>query len=1351
MKKLAVALMSLLLLAGFVSAVWAQDTESPISADHLMRMGSGQFNKLAPGQYRAAVIDTVWYGFVTGGTPGTVGYYYPPGGFNALAKWDFDRKPDGTQATAGSVESWQGWTGLHTPYLSGGTRPPAQRPEFFLNYGNHPYSTNNYSFAAPYWHQQDMVAVPVRTGWTANQNLEGAGSLWCGMDKDVAAQVLHDYRTTPACSINFPGYGDLWDQYITHDVAISAGGTTMSFLYATDMDYRIDPTTLDTTTPLQNGSLYDALSVWVGTPTVALPYGSAIPTDSDIDDLLKNDATRNNLSATISGCTALDCLGWTGRSDSTGTLYTTTGFGGGLLGIGSQARVVFRVRTNTSGSDQRGTVRYSGAVDQPGGSKFGAAVVDKIYFSNAAGQGDGLGNGAGNAYTFNTAGNLQGWKPSGKVLPIYSKIINVGNNDPNVGGLFYDVGSPEAKYADACGVPGSITTQCNLLNNVLAQFDQNGTSPGTNPRDKYSQNWPYVNGEQQQATYSPPITLTGTPGFGRAGCSVQADIYAYLPITDAAFFWLWLRYQPGFNGTTPCGGTNPAGTTYAWSAWQRDPVIYYTDQPNCFVNNFEQSQLMPTTTVTYLQILVGTPVLCYAFGGGTGTCHANFSPLWDNIRVGMWNAPDAPAIVLFDWQFWQDAYPVDNSISPYLNMQKRRNAVGAIRANDPASADFYIKNIPVSSALIDAKTAVVTACVTNQVRPYTDNGRGVNQGDSVLVQSSFGARTARMDCVFRVLPGPLTNMADPFFTSYIANNGAYGTAGGHGGSWKWYVWNSVQMDTAEYDSWDSTANNALQGPGASPQYWATTIHENDVALRGVAAHNLPLVDPTAGPNAGAWLAENSGVPSTEHENIFPSYVFTPGTIIEYFYRSAYYDNLMGPNLAPDTNFVYSTGARYFMYRILPNAWADPTQGYGTPAWSGYGWMGGNGTGTITGAHNEVIHQNGRPCVLFVDHSFGLSQCYFSYHNTFDTLGIAPFVDDYTSQAPSSGETGIGNYEARLANATYTFVGSSGPSVKNLTGYGQIYYNSGVLGTSSLADGQNDGDANADVQLLKAWLETSGGRKGLWLNGTQIALSLNVQRPTGSPSRLFASDVLGIIDGAVDNGNALFNYRTISGDVNDCPTILAGNAPWNPAQQTAVTGNLCLYNYDVIPPRTDLATSFSSQVYAIGSLSAGVINDVAANPTGTSKTLIDALDFPRVRNVSCHDSYGRIYQMRTVYDGLFSDIGGRFCPDPVSPTAVQPGSGRFPNALFQNSPNPFRPVRATNIRYSVGRSSNVSLNVLDVSGRVVRSLVDGKKDAGEYSIAFDGKDANGASLASGVYFYRLKIGDFESNKKMLMLK
>ncbi|HVP39805.1 MAG TPA: FlgD immunoglobulin-like domain containing protein [Candidatus Saccharimonadales bacterium] len=1373
MNKLALALISLLALASFVGVAWADGGLVP--QDHALMSGwlNGHSSRLAPTQYRpAALQDTVWYGFVPGGTPVTTDYYYPPAGKTVPALWDFDRAPDGSHPVAGSLASWQGWTGHHNPYLSGLTRAPATAPEVWLNYGNHPYTTANYSYAAPYWHQQDMTAVPQPPGFGANMNIEGTGALWCGMLPAVAIDVLHDYRTTPYCAIDFPGYGDLWDQYVVKDISIGTGGTTLTFKYATDMDVRMDAG--GSATPMQNGSLFDALSVWVGTPTVALPLGAAIPTNSDIDDLLLNDASRNNLSPSITlspgitSCPALDCNGFGGKSDSSGTSFTTVLFGQGLLNVGPNARVLFRVRTNRTNSDQwLGQVSYDGiaAHVQPGGSNIGAAEVDEVYFSNANGYNESpKGFGLTNAYKFNTAGDLEGWSPCGKVLPIYSQIIDVGNNDPNVGGLGYDTGSPEIKYADPCGVPGAGSSFCNLKNNVLAQFDMNGTSPGTNPRDKYSQNWPIVNGDMQQSAYSPPVHILGTPGFGRAGCDVEWDTYLYLPADDAVFFWIWVRYKPGlsYDLVTTCPG---------WSAWQRDPVIYYQPQPTCGVNEDEQSQLMPTTTITDMELLVGTPTFCWSYGpGGPGTCHANFSPLWDNLRIGMWNAPDAPAIILFDWQYWQDAYPVDVAIpyAHYLSMQKRSDTPGSNRQNNPLSSpDFYVKNIPANNTAIDSKTALITACVTNNTRPYTRSDGGVNQSDSVAVQSSFDpGRPSRMDCVFRVLPGPLTNATGPWFQAYINNIGQYGTTGvagqttHPGGVWRWWVWNSVQLDTSEYDSWDSTANNRVQGPGATPQYYATTIHEDDPHYAGLGMnHCLPLVDPTPGTLTGQWLAECSGVYSQEHTNIFPNYVFTPGTVITYFYRSAYLDNLNGPGLLPDTTQLYSLGSHYFIWRVLPDAWKDPT--YGLPPWHGKGWLGGDGTGQLVDdanpglgylAKNEITHNVGRPCVLFVDHSFGLSQCYFQYHGAFDTVGISPFVDDYTSQAPSSGETGIGNYVCPLAGPGYTFAGSSGPSITQLSGYGEIYYNGGTLDSPSLSDGQNDGDANADVQLLDAWLKLSGGKRGLWLNGTSMALNLSVLRPIGSPSRTFSSGTLGVLDGGVDGGSSADNYRTLSGNSIDCPEIIGATSPWLATTKMGVVGNLCAFNYDVIPPRTDILGPNSSQLYSVGNMSAGVINSVAATGGGTSKTLIDALDFRRLRNELCFSSYGRILQMKTVYNGWFKDgSGNRFCPDPVSPVAVgEPQSGVV-NALFQNTPNPFRPTRATTIRYSVARTSPVTLKIMDVAGRVVRTLVDGSKLAGVYTATFDGRDTRGMALASGVYFYRLKIGDFESNKKMLMLK
>jgi len=88
-------------------------------------------------------------------------------------------------------------------------------------------------------------------------------------------------------------------------------------------------------------------------------------------------------------------------------------------------------------------------------------------------------------------------------------------------------------------------------------------------------------------------------------------------------------------------------------------------------------------------------------------------------------------------------------------------------------------------------------------------------------------------------------------------------------------------------------------------------------------------------------------------------------------------------------------------------------------------------------------------------------------------------------------------------------------------------------------------------------------------------------------------------------------------------------------------------------------------------------------------------------------------------------------------------------LEQNYPNPFNPE--TTIGYKVQTSSNVSLKVYDVLGREVATLVNNYHSAGTYKVAFNVETRHGASLQSGVYFYRLHAGNFNETKKMLLVK
>ena len=67
------------------------------------------------------------------------------------------------------------------------------------------------------------------------------------------------------------------------------------------------------------------------------------------------------------------------------------------------------------------------------------------------------------------------------------------------------------------------------------------------------------------------------------------------------------------------------------------------------------------------------------------------------------------------------------------------------------------------------------------------------------------------------------------------------------------------------------------------------------------------------------------------------------------------------------------------------------------------------------------------------------------------------------------------------------------------------------------------------------------------------------------------------------------------------------------------------------------------------------------------------------------------------------------------------------------------------------SGRVLLTVYTSLGQEVRTLVDDVQEVGEYTVRWDGRDAVGRQVASGVYFYRMRAGDFSETKRMLLLK
>ena len=90
------------------------------------------------------------------------------------------------------------------------------------------------------------------------------------------------------------------------------------------------------------------------------------------------------------------------------------------------------------------------------------------------------------------------------------------------------------------------------------------------------------------------------------------------------------------------------------------------------------------------------------------------------------------------------------------------------------------------------------------------------------------------------------------------------------------------------------------------------------------------------------------------------------------------------------------------------------------------------------------------------------------------------------------------------------------------------------------------------------------------------------------------------------------------------------------------------------------------------------------------------------------------------------------------------------ALHQNFPNPFNPD--TTIKYDLAESADVTLQIYNVLGQVVRTLVASEaQNAGRYQIRWSGMDDRGVSVSSGIYFYRISAGEFQNVRKLMLLK
>lgn len=154
--------------------------------------------------------------------------------------------------------------------------------------------------------------------------------------------------------------------------------------------------------------------------------------------------------------------------------------------------------------------------------------------------------------------------------------------------------------------------------------------------------------------------------------------------------------------------------------------------------------------------------------------------------------------------------------------------------------------------------------------------------------------------------------------------------------------------------------------------------------------------------------------------------------------------------------------------------------------------------------------------------------------------------------------------------------------------------------------------------------------------------------------------------------------------------------------------------------------------------------LCAPPAGALGGNLDSDDGATLRTRFATSLAGRV----TSADGaeLLLGLGSGGCEDGAIATAVGPGAVPPPrtNRLLPIAPNPFNP--RAEVRFELGRRGEVRIEVFDVSGRLVRNVVEGVLDAGMHVRTLDGE-----GLASGVYHVRMRTTDGIRARSVVLLK
>ncbi len=314
---------------------------------------------------------------------------------------------------------------------------------------------------------------------------------------------------------------------------------------------------------------------------------------------------------------------------------------------------------------------------------------------------------------------------------------------------------------------------------------------------------------------------------------------------------------------------------------------------------------------------------------------------------------------------------------------------------------------------------------------------------------------------------------------------------------------------------------------------------------------------------------------------------------------------------------------------------------------------------------------------------------------------------------------------------------------------------GLKAYSSPAVGDVDGDGDLEIAIAShTWDVSLFDHEGIPLAGWPKSMANNGDFPP-SPvlADLTGDGFLELVQVGSDGEIMIWDYQGSA--MSGWPQLLGGNVKSSPA----------IANVDADPDLELIVGSDSGKLFAFdldGSVLDGwpiqtgayiygspTVDDVDGD--GDVEVVVGGMD-TKVYVWDCEGAYdgGASVEWGCFLHDLWrTQLYGFEIPVGVSNDDVVDLGGRL---LEQNVPNPFNPL--TTIEFIVPTtegSAPVTLSIYTVGGAVVRTLLDSHVEPGRHAAVWDGRDGHGRPVASGVYFYRIAVGDRSESKKMLLIK